>query len=442
MLSREDNMLMCDVSPGTPMNAMMKRYWLPALPSAALGGPDSDPVRVTLLGEDYVVFRDSHGKIGMLDERCCHRGASLCLGRVEEGGIRCIYHGWKFDTTGAVMDMPNATDDKHRTRYRQPAYPVREAANVVWVYLGPAEHEPPFPNYPIFDLPPENIVVQEVYIDANYAQVMEGLVDSSHVGVLHQDAIRSRVAATIQEGRDDIINKQMADELAPQLELEDTDFGYHVAALRSVQYKGNTFEIARTTAFALPFINFPGSNTTMIAGVPEHNGLTRMIEWNWDWNRPIEAGRRESVLYSHGITDTILDARGMTRATYGKVERPSAANNYLQDRAAMRNGSFTGLPLFHPEDAAVSVSQGAICDRSTQNLLPADIAVVRMRRVLLDSVRRVMRGEAPLGVQAQQVPRALQGIVQSGAPWQVVFEREVNWTRSINEISKHLFDEV
>ncbi|WP_322046553.1 Rieske 2Fe-2S domain-containing protein [Paraburkholderia sp. J67] len=438
MLTQANNALLCEVAPGKPMHETIRRYWLPALPSAALAA-DGDPARVTLLGEDYVLFRDSAGQVGMLNERCCHRGASLCLGRNEEGGLRCIYHGWKFDVRGTIVDMPNATDDSFKRRYRQPAYAVREAANVVWVYLGPQDKTPPFPRFPIFDLPQDQVVAQAYFIDANFVQVMEGLVDSSHVGVLHQDAIHQRMKAAMQDGAQSAVYRQMADDLAPRLEMEDTEFGFHYAAMREMRTDSGHVNVARITAFALPFINFSPNNSTMLAGVPVHDGCTMMFEFNWDWSQPFDAARRERVLEFHGISDAILDRFGISLATYGKQERPRAANRFLQDREAMRRGeTFSGLPNFQPEDVAIASSQGPISDRSVESLLPSDQAVVRMRRVLLEAARRVMAGEEPPGLDCATIPRGLQGAVGSDETWQAVLTREDNLRRSFGQFSSEL----
>ncbi|WP_158592304.1 Rieske 2Fe-2S domain-containing protein [Noviherbaspirillum sedimenti] len=439
MLSHEDNALMCEVDPGTPMHETMKRYWLPATLSSVLSGPDCDPVKVTLLGEDYVMFRDSNGKVGMLRERCCHRGASLCLGRVEDGGIRCLYHGWKFDVNGRVLEMPNAKGENFLSRYSQPAYPTHEAANVVWVYLGPADKQPAFPRYPIFDLPLDQVVAQEWFVDANYVQLLEGLVDSSHVGVLHQDSIVRRIKAASKEGKLDAVYKQMADDLVPRLEVEETDYGFHYVAIRELNTDDGAVDVARITAFAMPFINFVATNSTMLAAVPVGNGKTLMFEFNWDWKRPFDAERTEQVLAYHGISDTILDNIGLSRKTYGKVERPNSANNYLQDRAAMRRSeTFSGLPNFHPEDIAMAISMGPISDRTKENLVPSDQACVRMRRVLIESARRVIDGKDPIGVQSEILPRGTQGSLRKGEAWQSVLAKQENLNRSFGQFAAQL----
>src|SRR4051812_18358892 len=189
MLNRQDNELLCRVGAGTGMGDMMRRYWHPACTSAQLVS-DGKPLRVRLLGEDLVAFRDSAGQVGVMEELCMHRGASLALGRVEEGGIRCLYHGWKFDTTGTVLETPNHSDPKYRQRMKAPAFPVREEGGLVWAYFGPKELQPGFSRYAFMEAEPQHRVVLRIDIACNYLQLVEGGEDSSHVGVLHTNMAR------------------------------------------------------------------------------------------------------------------------------------------------------------------------------------------------------------------------------------------------------------
>src|ERR1700716_159545 len=154
MLSHEENELLTRTGPGTPMGTLYRRFWLPALLPSELPGPDSDPIRFRILGEDLVAFRDSNGKVGFLAHHCPHRGASLFFGRNEEAGLRCVYHGWKFDTSGQCIDMPNEpstfgtgipAESDFKTKVRAVAYPAAEYAGLVWIYMGPPGKQPPLP---------------------------------------------------------------------------------------------------------------------------------------------------------------------------------------------------------------------------------------------------------------------------------------------------------
>jgi phthalate 4,5-dioxygenase len=439
MLTHPDNALLCQVQPGEPMHDVVKRYWLPVLPVHLVAERNGDPVRITVLGRDYVVFRDSEGRVGCLAEGCCHRGASLALGRVEGGGIRCLYHGWKYAIDGGLLETPNADLEQVRGRIRQPAYPAREAGGLVWVYFGEAQKQPPFPSIPYFDLPPDRIVVQEIFIDANFVQIMEGLVDSSHVGVLHQDAVNRQLRPGGSAGTSDAVYRQFISDLSPRIKSEDTDFGFHYAALRELKSDDGISTVARVTAYAMPFFNFPPTNSTMIAGVPIDSHRTQLIEVNWDWDEPFDAARAERVLAHHGISDEILDRCHLSRKTRHLPGGPCRANNWEQDRAAMRRGeTFSGLPNFQPEDAAISRSLGPISDRSKENLVPADQAVVRMRRIMLESARRVQRGEDPIGLSPSQVARGLQGMIAEGTDWQSVLTRKEIWRRAFGQFAKKL----
>ena len=185
MISAQENEILTRVGPETPMGRMMRRYWLPVCTSEQLPKPDCDPLRVRLLGERFVAFRDTSGRPGLLEEYCMHRRASLAMGRVEDNGIRCLYHGWKFGVDGTIQETPNHCDERFRNRVKAPAFPVREAGGMVWAYVGPADKEPPFQKYEFFDGPVENRLVFRINTPANYLQLFEGGTDSSHVGILH-----------------------------------------------------------------------------------------------------------------------------------------------------------------------------------------------------------------------------------------------------------------
>ena len=197
----------------------MRRYWLPALEAAELPHPDCDPKHVELLGEHFVAFRDTEGRVGLLDENCCHRGASLLLGRVEECGIRCLYHGWKFAVDGTVLRHPNVPDPKFKNRIKARAYPVREAGGLIWVYLGPAEKCPPFPDFPWMRVPASNRINTFAVVSCNFVQVMEGLFDSSHLNILHDYGMAMTGSSALTFAQK--VNK-MQHEAAPRIEAEET----------------------------------------------------------------------------------------------------------------------------------------------------------------------------------------------------------------------------
>src|SRR5947209_20374634 len=169
------------------MGELMRQYWVPALLSSELPRPDSDPVRVLLLGEQLIAFRDSNGKVGLIQNNCPHRGASLFFGRNEEAGLRCVYHGWKFDTTGQCVDMPSEpAESNFKTKIKATAYPCRDVNHMVWIYMGPRQVPPPFPTFEVLTLPPEQVNEPSIMMEeANWFQNLEGDIDSSHIDYLH-----------------------------------------------------------------------------------------------------------------------------------------------------------------------------------------------------------------------------------------------------------------
>src|SRR5579864_5826858 len=186
MFSKEDNELITRTGPGTPMGNVFREYWLPAMLSRELPSPDCDPVRVMLLGERLIAFRDTNGKVGLLQNHCPHRGASLFFGRNEEGGLRCVYHGWKFAIDGTCVDMPNEpAESDFKSKVKALAYPTRERNGVIWAYLGPREHPPELPDIEANNLPEGTWMVTAIQRESNWLQGLEGDIDTSHFSFLH-----------------------------------------------------------------------------------------------------------------------------------------------------------------------------------------------------------------------------------------------------------------
>jgi len=180
MTSAKDNDVLTRVGRGTPMGDLMRQYWIPACLSSELEA-GAAPMRLMLLGEKLIAFRDSAGRVGIMDHRCPHRCASLFFGRNEEGGLRCIYHGWKFAVDGTVLETPNVADPKFKSRLKGRTYPVREAGGLLWGYLGPKELMPAFPEWEFMKQPEAHRINAYAVVNCNFVQVIEGLVDSSHL---------------------------------------------------------------------------------------------------------------------------------------------------------------------------------------------------------------------------------------------------------------------
>ena len=408
MSPEEQNAILTDVSPGTPMHEAFRRYWLPALLSRDLPEPDSDPKRVTLLDRSYVAFRDSEGRVGLLDEHCCHRSASLCLGRVEGGGIRCIYHGWKYDVDGVVMDMPNVSDERIKARIRQGAYPVREVGGIIWVYLGPKELEPPLPHLAMFDVPEEHRFCEIVVSSVNYTQMVEGVLDSSHVGVLHHDVASPEIRA----------------DPSPDLEVEDTDFGFRYCAMRAAVGADGSPEIyGRVSTFAFPSSVYVNHTGILLIAVPITTSRAQFVMIFWDEEKPIGVGQdRENLRAYFGIDDEGMTNWGLHRDTHDLPTSPNRANNYKQNRERMRSGeSFSGMHQFIPEDFGVAQSMGAVLDRTKEHLVPADRAIAKYRRLMIENAQAIANGAEPAGLNPARPPRAMNGMMKSREEWKSWF---------------------
>jgi phenylpropionate dioxygenase-like ring-hydroxylating dioxygenase large terminal subunit len=408
MLSREDNETICRVGPGTPMGNLMREYWVPALLSSELPGPDCDPVRVMLLGERLIAFRSSSGDVGLLPHACPHRGASLFYGRNEEGGIRCVYHGWKFAVDGRCLDMPNEppeSDFKDKVRAR--AYPCAERSGVVWAYLGPRELPPPLPHFEVFDYPDEEAHASAYAVQANWLQVMEGDNDISHFGFLHAGHARAEDAAEGSRLRLTLLDR------APRTKLLDTSGGVMSGTFRLVPDSDETFWNIHNTL--LPFFTITGvgispeagatagvtaKKAALLARVPMDDHHTMTFRIDVGLNPATAAGGPANA------TISVAEYSGLplhpnTTDWYGRFRWiPNAENDYLIDRGQQRRmESYTGIEGVVIEDVAMTESMGPIIDRTQEHLGVADSYMIRIRRRLLAAARALAEsGQVPPGV--------------------------------------------
>jgi phthalate 4,5-dioxygenase oxygenase subunit len=412
MLSEADNELLTRIGRDTPMGDMMRRYWMPICLAEEVAEPDGDPVTSTVLGERLVVFRDSFGGVGVLREGCPHRRASLAIGRNEEGGLRCIYHGWKFDRTGACIDMPSEPPGStFLSKLRNQGYPTREAGGIIWSYLGPADKEPVFPQYDWITAPAETRALVKVGQRANYLQALEGSIDSSHSWFLHRGTVMDWEKRT-----------SVSTDTSPRMEVEDTDYGFRYAAVRTPNLNPDTKKYVRVTLWAFPFISMiprpEERQQPYLAAlfVPVDDERTMMYS--------VFVGQDGSPLSTHAIREENVAVPGIDLdSEWFRLGQPM--NRYLQDRAAMRAGNWTGIRGFIHQDAACSESMGAIADRTDEHLGQSDRAITRVRRRLLESVRRTMQGDDPIGV-TSAIPfgslRSGQFVIQKDESWQHVLE--------------------
>lgn len=369
MLGSADNDLLTQTGASTNGGRLLRQYWLPVMLSSELTGTDCDPQRVRVLGEDLVGFRDSNGSVGILAERCAHRGTSLYFGRNEHCGLRCIYHGWKYDTDGNVLDTPaEPSSSKLTAKVKHTAYPVTETAGLIWIYMGSRSPAPTFPDYMFNHLPVENVAVTKSVLECNWVQGLEGEVDSAHLSFLHREW-----------GPDSTDNRQglFQADTAPRYEIEETDFGLRLIAIRETD---DHHQYVRVTSFVMPvtaWINGLGIKQPHIF-VPIDDHRT----WRFDME----------------LLDSPVPEGGTPRSREigeGFYRRRRLDNDYLQDRTEQRESDFTGIKVFINEDAVATESMGHIYDRSQEHLGQSDLGVIALRKYLLKTIRAFADGADP-----------------------------------------------
>jgi len=372
MLSKEDNELLTQTNPGTPMGDLIRRYWIPALLSEEIPTPDGPPARVRLLGEELVAFRDTQGRIGLIGERCAHRGTSLFFGRNEECGLRCVYHGWKFDVEGNVVDTPaEPPGSDFKNKLRHTAYPTHEANGVVYAYLGPRDKKPLFPNYEWTRVPVEQTYVTKCLLECNYLQGLEGECDSSHLSFLHRAFTNERNQPLYKS------------DTAPFYETEDTDFGVRLIATRIADNQ----HYVRFSAFVMPVYGCvpAGRPTNELEGFEIHTYVPADDTHCWRYDTGFRRDR--------AVRDDEVHRRKQINPDYTRMR--NARNNYLQDRRMQKTVNFTGIEDFLNHDACATESMGAIFDRSREHLGVSDKAVIAVRKFLLTTVKKFQSGKEP-----------------------------------------------
>jgi nitrite reductase/ring-hydroxylating ferredoxin subunit len=417
VLTLEQNERVCRVGPGTPMGAALREYWLPALLSDEVA-PDGDPLRVKLLGEDLIAFRDSAGRVGLLGNHCPHRGASLFFGRIEETGLRCVYHGWKFDASGECVDMPSEpAESDFRTRVRAVAYTTRERAGVVWAYMGTRSAPPALPEIEWNLVPEQQRYITKRVQECNWAQAVEGGIDPSHSGFLHAPLHVDLSTASPRE-------RYRLDK-HPRFSLLETDYGLRIGARRVADDAHDFWSI---THFLMPFYNAFNSGAQDarpsvggFAWVPMDDHTT--MAWCCSWNplRPLADDERGDHPRVRGGVHLPASARLPVTTRAGGAWRPLAnrANDYLLDREVQRTRRFFGVPGISGQDAAVQESMGPIADRSAEHLGSSDSAVIRVRRLWLAAAGDHSRGMAPIGVGSPESyrVRATGFVIDKGTDW-------------------------
>jgi len=424
MLSTEDNELLCKVGPGTVGGAMLREYWLPALMSSELPDNDGNPIRLRLLGENLIAFRDSAGRIGLFRNACPHRGASLFFGRNEGGGLRCVYHGWKFDVTGRCMEMPlEPAESQSTTTVRAGAYQTRERGGIIWAYLGTRTTPPPLPDLEATQLDTPAITL--AMRDCNWVQGMEADLDTGHVSYLHWGSIK------LQDTRPGSFAYYAIKEPAPKYRVVDTDYGTLYGAYRPAEDDSYYWRIG---AFLYPFytmvpVGVLGLNVGVRCYVPLDDEHTMV--WNIEpANRGAGGGAgRAGAEFSEGL------AKGLTSEYLPNTSdwlgrwryAQNMANDFLIDRDLQRNGSYTGIVGVSQQDQGITESMGALADRSQEHLGTSDLMIARTRRCLLTAIKAARDSDAtPPGVDHPEVYR-----VRAGG---IVLPRDDDWLRATDKL--------
>jgi len=427
MLTHEANQQLTRIGPGTLMGALMRGYWLPLLFSHELAA-DGEPQRVRLLGEDLIAYRDSNGAVGVIAGACPHRGASLFFGRNEEGGLRCVYHGWKFDTAGSCVDMPNEpAESNFKHKIRATAYKAVDFGGVIFCYMGPDQATPP--GLPQFEwaLVPENQRHLQYHgiRQCNWMQALEGDIDTSHLYFLH-----GRLNA-----QDPPAYGVFHKDKSPRLEVMDTEYGVLYGARRE-EAPGEAYW--RTTQFMFPiFVFFPAQEDGTVPGhiwVPLDDEHT--MQWGVQWhpfkeiaNRGPRDGLGKHKAYQHGA---------MFANAWPEAERQ---NDFLMDREEQRTKNYTGISTIPLQDAAMTVGMGAIMDRTKEHLATSDAMIISVRRRLIRAAQALAEhGKTPPCIETPELykVRSCSVTLPAGLDWR---EALADWHNArIYELPKDRID--
>jgi phthalate 4,5-dioxygenase len=417
MLTAQENDLLCRVEGAAPMGQLMRRHWIPVCLAEEVAEADGTPVHARILGEDLVVFRDTGGNVGVLDEHCPHRRASLVMGRNEEGGLRCLYHGWKIDVKGNVLEMASEPASSGLcAKVKHTAYPTREWGGFVWAYMGPASEVPAFEPPAFAPTSDTRVAIVKVQVACNWAQILEGAIDSAHSSSLHStDMPPARVDGAKATGT---AWPRPSTDKAPRLQLQQTAFGFRYAAIRRPIADSATNDYIRVTLYVAPYtVLIPPNDRYKLAilHIPQDDTNTYFYFVAWSDTGP-GIGAEEWRKFCGAQVGIDLDSK------YRKLR--TRDNDFLQDRKAMKLGDFTGIRGIPMQDMAMWETMGPIADRSKERLGASDLAIVEFRRIMVEAVREFAAGKPAIGTAEPRVPcaalRSFEGIVAKGTDWRTL----------------------
>ena len=413
MMTAAENDLLCRVEGEAPMGQLMRQHWTPVCLIEEVAQPDGAPVKARAFGEDLVVFRDSDGTVGVLDEKCPHRRVSLVYGRNEEGGLRCLYHGWKMDTQGNVLEMVSEpTGSGFVDKVKHKAYPVKEWGGFVWAWFGPSDVVPPFTPPAWAPTADTRVSVAKVLLPCNWAQILEGAIDSAHSSSLHSsDMVPARVDGA--QATENAWLRPSTDK-SPRLQAQRGDYGFRYAAIRRPIKDASTHDYVRSTVFVAPYsVLIPPNNLYNVANVnvpmDDTNTAFYFIAWGHPSKTPETATWRRFLRQTIGID---LDDRYRPLRNEG--------NRFWQNREAMKAGNFTGITGFPNQDVAMWLSMGPIANRSDERLGASDLAIVEFRKQMLEAVKAVQQGEPAIGTGTKAIPDTVNA-------YQAVIPKTIDW---------------
>jgi phenylpropionate dioxygenase-like ring-hydroxylating dioxygenase large terminal subunit len=419
MLKPEDNERITRVGPGTPMGELQRRYWVPFALASELPEPDGAPIRVRILGEDLVAFRATDGVVGLMDAFCPHRRAPMFFGRNEECGLRCVYHGWKFDRDGTCVDMPSEpADSLFKTKVTIATYPTWEGGGLLWTYMGPKEHQPPVPDYEFTRAPATHRHASKTFEECNWLQALEGGLDTSHSSFAHNLDIHDKSYLRSQD-------------TAPRLEVYRTDYGYTYAGIRAVENQS----YVRAYHYVMPAQQMRGRVTsrkgTHVDPHPTINGHiwvpiddTHCWVFNWMYS------------YSPDIPITEQYALDLEKQ-YGRGEddlipgtfqlKKNLRNDYEIDRQLQKNKTFTGIEGVNTQDMALQEGMGGVVDRSKEHLGTSDRAIIVMRQLLMEALDDLAAGKPIRGINPQTYShvRAVDLVIPAAPDWREALKDEL-----------------